>query len=648
MPTLLAWLATGAATAFGIGFGLSGYDLAILSLRTTVGAGAAILASLGSFGIATSLALVPCVVLAALGALRFRGSAPAEVLGAARRAISGPLLVGATIGLLAYAGLLGALALWSHRAMHAEDLRQTIVSLGAAGLAPVGWLVGRAASLAAAGWSVRRALVLPGAVLLAIAALLFVARGTIALLGPDAIFAPLAGAAAALAWGGASLRLPARPLGAVVLVALVAPATAWLPLSSEARGALVFEAPCASSLRRFLPATASVQAPASPAPPRFSLTKGTKLRRRWPIVLVTIDSLRPDHTGLEKYRRPTTPNLDALARRSVVFRYAYAVGSSTSFSLPALLTGRFMSQLEMQGRSPAPSNTTFAEVLSKAGYRTAGLLASSHRGLGQGFEQFRHSLNTTSEHTDREMVDEAIEHLGDAGDRPLLLWLHLYDPHNPYDPLPESPRWGETDIDRYDREIWSTDRQLGRLVEAVDRRYGPEGAVIVVSADHGDAFGEHGSVGHGGQLYEELVRVPLVVRVPGAAPRTVEMLASLLDLFPTFLDLAGIEHPEVLEGRSLVPWLDGAPADEDRLVFQEQHYGRATAVHHGRDHLVLDSESGATLLYDLDRDPGELHPLPLHGASSAVAARLSAKIRGLRARLDGHRRTRGDSGGTAD
>jgi arylsulfatase A-like enzyme len=603
--------------------------------------------ALASAGLATALALLPALGLALLLRARVGAVTPVEALRVlwAQRSARG--VVGVTVGALVYGLSLFAVATSHAHAIRTDALRLWAVSLAAAGLVPVGWLCGTAAGRSAERWRFGRALAVPAAALLAAVVVAVRAADTLALLGPDATVAPAAALFGLFAILRVAVRGGAWARRAVVAGAVIALGALPAPRSDAARTALVFDAPCAAALGRLLPALGPLGTGASAQPPAFALAPRSPLRRRWPIVLVTIDSLRPDHVGAYGAARPTTPNLDALARRALVFERAYAPGSSTRFSIPALVTGRFMSQLAMRGRAILPQNETFAEVLGAAGWHAAAVMGPTERGtgpgVGQGFSVFRHSRDLQGEHVDRGIVDEALALLEAAPrDRPLLLWVHLYDPHTPLSPQPDAPRWGDRDADRYDREVWATDRQLGRLLEAVEGRFGPDGAVVVVSADHGEAFGEHGKVGHSAQLYEELVRVPLVVRVPGGAVGRSPMLASLLDLYPTFLDLTGVPHPAVLEGRSLLPLLEGGEPDLERMVFEELRFGRAadhgqTAVHHRRHHLIVDAASGAGVLFDVVRDASEAHPVPLRGRDAATAARLRAAVLGLRARIDGAR-----------
>ena len=639
-----AWLSTTLGAAVGAGVAAGAYDGIVLAWGGRLSGSVAALVALASAGRVASVLAAVAVVAALLLWVGLHPRGPREVAGALLAAPPS-LLAGAMVGLLAY-GVLVAGGAWGLAVeIRTDVLRQWALGLTAVAAAPAGLLAfaltRRAAARVLPG---RWAWALPAAIAGAGLVVLVRARDTLVLMGPDATVAPAALCALGLvgAWAGARAgRRGRRALAVATAVLLV---WAWLPFGPDVRAALAFGAPTAGSFQLGWATGSEVRPyPASPPPPRFRLTPGSRLRRRWPVVLVTIDSLRPDHLGCYGYRRPTSPHLDRLAARSVRFRRAYAPGSSTRFSLPPMLTSRYVSQLSMRGRAILPENTTVAELLRDAGYETVGLMATTERGtgpgVGQGFRTFRHSFNLRGGHVDGRITDDAIEQVRRARSTSLFLWVHYYDPHTPWERPAGAPDWGGDDRGRYDAEIWSTDRQVGRLLDAVEERFGADGAVVIVAADHGDAFGEHGKIGHSGQIFEELVRIPLLIRIPGAAPKTSPMLASLLDLTPTVLDVVGVRTRARFEGRSLLGHLEGAAPDRDRMVFEELRWGRAdkrgaTAVHWGRYHLLVDASTDATQLFDVEADPAEQEPLAITGRRRWVERTLHDAVRGLRARID--------------
>lgn len=304
------------------------------------------------------------------------------------------------------------------------------------------------------------------------------------------------------------------------------------------------------------------------------------------IVLISIDTLRRDHVGLYGYPRPTTPTLDALARTSIVAEDAVSVSSWTLPAHVSMLTsvepgvhGGTHSGARFNGRVP-----TLATLLGQAGYATQAvtshLYVSQAYGLDTGFQHLDF-------HQDRKAADTVAraEALIDRlGDRPFFLFLHFYDPHWHYAPPDYALRLFESSYsgpltglwqdfktrDRtsltpadlahllalYDGEIRYTDDNLGRLLAHLRERGLERNTAVLVTSDHGEEFLEHGSWEHQKTLYEEVVRVPLVLHAPGYAARREPASASLLDVAPTLLAWAGVATPPAMQGRSLLQALD--------------------------------------------------------------------------------------------
>jgi arylsulfatase A-like enzyme len=387
------------------------------------------------------------------------------------------------------------------------------------------------------------------------------------------------------------------------------------------------------------------------------------------LVLVVIDTLRADHLGAYGYGRPTSPHIDALAARGARFDSAWAAAPWTLPSIMSIQTSRYPSshRVENDGLKLAPDIPTLAATLRAAGYATAGFVshiyASRLFGFDRGFERFDdfgvsqpgYRLEAGLEPRADRVVDAALAWLRAQGHRPVFLFVHLFDPHWPYDPpasyralFPDDYR-GPLDatydsiskfqdplvplpedyrsflVDRYDGEIRFTDDQVGRLLQGVDRS-GREGrAWIVLTADHGEEFKEHGSMGHGRALYEEVIHVPLIVAAPGDRPSRIDTPVSGIDLFPTLAAIAGAAPPPGLQGRSLLPLLrptegpGGAPGGTgsppppaaDRPLVSETVRLNAyrKAVREGPLKLIRFMGENRTELYDLASDPQERHDL---------------------------------------
>jgi choline-sulfatase len=292
------------------------------------------------------------------------------------------------------------------------------------------------------------------------------------------------------------------------------------------------------------------------------------------LILITIDSFRFDGTGFAGYDRPTTPNLDALAARGVVYERAYGMGSYTGHAVPAMLTGKYASELLRNDRheTRVSGRERFAaELVCGGGVRCAGIMShflfDPFYGWNQGFEDWRivgaapdGPGYIDSKYNSHFVTAEALHWLRNPDHTAgrFWLWAHYMDPHKEYLVHPEVQQFGDSDRDLYDQEVLFTDINVGRLLDGFAELPAAARTVIIVTGDHGEAFGEHHVFAHGGGLWEEVIRVPLVVAGPGVAQKRIARPTSLVDLFPTILDLFGAPIPERTHGRSLVAdWVAG-------------------------------------------------------------------------------------------
>ncbi len=347
----------------------------------------------------------------------------------------------------------------------------------------------------------------------------------------------------------------------------------------------------------------------------------------WNVVLLTIDTLRADHVGAYGYRRPTTPTLDAIAAEGAVFEAAWAHAPSTRYSMPALLTGRLPLDVYYDTSVAGwpgilKRATTLAEVLAPLGFVTGAITNYWYfdrvRQMDQGFASYDndnarlhqgHDPAHTRGSSSAQQTDKALAFVAQHAAQRFFLWVHYYDPHHEYEAHPEVPSFGNTPLDLYDQEIRFTDQQIARLVDDLRKRGLWDRTVVIVTGDHGEGFGEHGIMLHGYDLYAAQTKVPLIVRVPGLAPRRVRTAAGHIDVLPTLANLAGGAATSEMMGRSLLPWLAGAPDDLERAVFQQLSYegnnekrGAATS----RCHVLYNvSPHTSWEIYDVSRDPGE-------------------------------------------
>jgi len=374
------------------------------------------------------------------------------------------------------------------------------------------------------------------------------------------------------------------------------------------------------------------------------------------ILLVVIDTLRADHVGVYGSERPTTPHIDALAGEGSHFRRAYAQSSWTLPSVASLLTGLLPHQHRV-GRHPtearrfgrlAPEIPTLAERLGEAGYARGAIVNNTFLapefGLSRGFEDYDYAGATKWRiRSAEDTVDAALEWI-DGRDRPWFLLVHFMEPHLYYDPPAtvrgtftgggkppvEVPFGADSAIARiasgglaldaverdyveklYDEEILYVDRAVGRLVDALQSRARWERTVVVVTADHGEEFFDHGGFEHGHTLYGELIRVPLVVRGPGLARGAVDGVVQHVDLARGILGLAGADAEGLAEGVDPFALLRAGEDPGDRPSLSENVlYGPPRAAYtDGRRRLQmrLDRRTGA--VWTLTEEGVEAEPL---------------------------------------
>jgi len=367
-----------------------------------------------------------------------------------------------------------------------------------------------------------------------------------------------------------------------------------------------------------------VPAPALASPPVAPVEEAPSF------LLITIDSVRADRLGLYGYDGPTSPALDAWAKRSVVFDRAWSADSGTAPSLWSLMVGKtpFQVDLDMHSKFPpryASSERTLATHLSAAGYRTEALLCgrvlgSAHWNLGAGFDRYNELCGRKRKARQASVVGRnarsRLKRLS-AGTSPFFLWVHFYDPHTPYHDHPDLEL-----LTPYDEEIRHVDGHLRRLLQLAEGVARERRLWVAITADHGENFGEHGRAPHARNLYRQVTRVPLLMRGPGSRARRVQAPVCANDLFPTFLAAAGLTAPTSM--RSLLPVLRGGEPDLGRLLFQENSFARplrhTRAVVSATHHLIMDLTTDRVELYDLEADWDERHDLA--GTGLAVEGRL--------------------------
>ncbi len=388
------------------------------------------------------------------------------------------------------------------------------------------------------------------------------------------------------------------------------------------------------------------------------------------LILISIDTLRPDHLGAYGYARNTSPVLDRLAREGVLFRNAY---STSSWTLPAhvsLFTGLLPHRhgaVRPGGTLPIGADSdTLASRLWAAGYETAGFTGggyvSARLGFSAGFTLYTDpGVLPYWQPPFSEIVGQAQRWLQRPGSGPFFLFLHTYEVHLPYQPAPQFADLfvkpdgpfadGVTGVEilsredplstdelqqliaHYDGGIRSMDTALGTLLVLLEERGWAANTCIVLTSDHGEEFGEHGDFfHHRAKLYEELVRVPLILHCPALLPAgtVIDTPVSLVDIMPTLLDLAGLPAAPGIDGRSLLPLIAGGEWPARSLVSEcdghiAEETGTARAMRLGDRKFITSTVPTHVTeeLFDLARDPGEQQNL-VSDASTELAAMRTA------------------------
>ncbi len=372
-----------------------------------------------------------------------------------------------------------------------------------------------------------------------------------------------------------------------------------------------------------------------------------KAAPRHHVVLITVDALRADHLGCYGYDRGTTPQLDNLAARSLVYTQAYCPIPKTSASIASMLTG-LHPVLHRTAPGPDllhPGNRTLAELLTEAGYDTAAIVENANlsieNGFNRGFSRYTEvwKEGVAKEKTAEPITRDALAFLGEKHDKPFFLWLHFIDTHAPYLPpaefvrpvpgsrgrliqeigkkviagtRPELERIAaggacEGDfIDLYDGALRYVDDRIGRILDIVRRQYG-DSTVVIVSSDHGEELGEHNLFfDHGPLTFQTSTRIPLIVSFPGRSPARIDRPVSFMDLLPTVAkEVVGKKLEKEIQGVSL---FDEFP---ERKLFIYGLFSH-TVIYRGKSYISVNRSiqdqlglSQGAWCFDLASDPLE-------------------------------------------
>ncbi|MGA3091701.1 MAG: sulfatase-like hydrolase/transferase [Terriglobales bacterium] len=387
------------------------------------------------------------------------------------------------------------------------------------------------------------------------------------------------------------------------------------------------------------------------------------------VILITMDTTRADRMGFLGSKRGLTPNLDAMARQAAIFTHAYAQAPLTSVSHASILTGtypQFHQVLDFP--YPLANDLPYAsQILRAQGYHTAAFIGSlaldptgGAPGFDRGFDTYDANFHAEDfmqkgryqsiERRGAEVVAHALTWLREHPKGPFFLWIHLYDAHDPYEP-PE-PYRTKYASEPYDGAIAYVDSVVGKLLRQLKTRGLYDGALIAITADHGESLGAHGEDTHGIFLYDETIQVPLLIKLPrpglAAKRSTAELSAGqridsrveLIDILPTLLRVTGIEIPSEVQGESLLALIeagarkgDAAPESwRDRPAYAQADYPHIaygwSALQSLRTGKYLYIQAPRRELYDAAADPKAEHDLS--SVSPAVASTLAGQLALLR------------------
>ncbi len=333
------------------------------------------------------------------------------------------------------------------------------------------------------------------------------------------------------------------------------------------------------------------------------------------VVLITIDALRAEAVH-DPANDALFPTFAELKREGVVFTHASAPATQTPLSLSTLFSGLYFSEQRWADHGVGStrylypvddSYPRFPQLLSDRGVMTVnygGLIFLGHEfGVASGFREERIVVQGRRHAFASELIDPLLDQLAHTGKGPVFLYTHLLEPHRPYD----RGRKDGTDYERSLSEVAIADAAVGQVLRLLTERFGQRWALFV-SADHGEAFGEHQSSEHGKTLYEEVLHIPLIARSPRFPLRSIDTRVGLVDLGPTILDLFGAPTPATFNGQSLVPLLAGGERSFDRPLLAEGRLRRALIQPDGLK-VIDDPLRKVVEVYDLIADPGETRNL---------------------------------------
>lgn len=385
--------------------------------------------------------------------------------------------------------------------------------------------------------------------------------------------------------------------------------------------------------------------PAGQQPTEPEVPKNSRPEKPLNVLLLTVDALRADMPWAG-YDKPIAPHLSELAKASVVYENYRSVSSYTAQTVATMMTGRYASTLYRTGMfftNYFESNDWITESMQSQGIRTMAVHAHLYfdraPGLKQGFDIYQMvpglSWNSQTDEsiTSHKSIPAMIKLLEDPKNTSgqFFMWAHLMDPHDGYTKHEESPDFGDKNRGRYDSEVWYTDLWIGKLLDFAKKQSWWENTAVVISADHGEAFGEHGMYKHAFELWDVLARVPLIVHAPGALAKRIAEPRTHIDLAPTIVDLMKVQGPAGMQGASMAGEIYGdEPESREPIVLElaeDSNNPARRAIIVGDHKLIVFDTGWKKMLFDLRADPAEENDL---------AEEQPEKVKQLLAQLDAY------------
>lgn len=370
------------------------------------------------------------------------------------------------------------------------------------------------------------------------------------------------------------------------------------------------------------------------------------------LILIVIDTLRADHLGCYGYEHDTSPNIDKFADSGVLFQNAYCQMPTTGPSHASIFTSKHPRSHGVLKNGWVLSDTfpTIAQILKENGYTTAAVVSSfalaSKFGFSKGFDFYDEKL--TLEGSTMSILEQweghamtggfdqradlatqkAVRWIQQNDKKPFFLWVHYFDPHSPYAPpepyekkfIKNADNGTDRIIAKYDGEIKFVDEEVGKLLNVIKKKRLDPNTLIIIISDHGEGLGQHNWLAHGMFLYDEQMRIALMMSFPNVIPRGIEIdsLVQTIDILPTVLHLMGLEYKEDFSGNSLVKMIQNPGDSSSHPVFLERRrYGPSSILHamapgnkfalrDGNMKYIWAPEEGTEELYNLAADPAEL------------------------------------------